>query len=162
MHYARTAAQYAVAIALIVLGVIGVIATHTQYIPCEGVEQFAPACADAMDVPEHFGVLQQFWVIALALTVVAIALARGRAARWVAVGAAGLVLVMNSVTEYLIWLAVWGGHWDVPPGTGYSMAGAMILSGLLVTVSATLGLAPRSVTRPLVTAVPDDIASLVA
>lgn len=143
MRALRVAAQLTIAGALLALGGLGVAATYRQFIPCEGVAQTAPSCLDAMDVPEHVPVLMLLWVIALGLTVTAAILARGRAARWVAVSGLLLVLVMNYVFEYAIWLGVWGGHWDVPPGTGYSMSAAMMCAGVLVIVSALLGMRRR-------------------
>ncbi len=143
MHLARATTQYGLALALTLIGVIGVVATHNQFIPCHGVEWTVPACLEAMDVAGHLGILQLFWLWALGLSAAGAAIANGRAARWVAASAVLVVLVFNYVTEYTIWLATYPQTADVPPGTGYSMAGAMILAGLLVTVSATLGL-PRA------------------
>lgn len=148
MRVVHAGAQYGIALTLIALGVLGVLATHEAFIPCWGVEQSVPACLDAMDGPEHIVALQVYWLWALGLSVAAALLARGRGAPWVASSAVIVVLAMNSVTEYIIWLGVYGGHWDVPPGTGYSMAGAMILAGLLVTVSATLGLKKQTSAGP--------------
>ncbi len=133
---------------LIGLGIAGILATHETFVPCE-ISQQTDGCYDAMDGPGHFyGSLQVLWLIALATTVTACVLAPARAPRQLCYLAAAVVLFMNQVTEYAIWLGVYGGHWDVPPGTGYTQSAAFLLAAFLVAMGAAVAIEREHVTLP--------------
>lgn len=117
---------------LIVAGIIGIMATYGAWAPCMP-DMTTELCLATMDSPEHLPVLGRMWMISLGLTVAASVAARGTA-RMFSVGAATLVLLMNPPVEYTIWLAVYDGHWDFPPGYGYTEAAAFALAGVLVFV----------------------------
>lgn len=139
MRATSAVVQFAVAAVLLALGVVSAFATYAHFLPCWHADWSNMACLDAMDNAAHIGILQLNWLWALALTVLALIFARGRAARVALAIAVGIILVMNYLTEYAIWLATYDTA-DVAPGTGYSMAGATVVAGILVAVSATLAL----------------------
>lgn len=85
-----------------------------------------------MDRPSHIRALAALWLVALGLTVCAVLALRTVMARALGFSALGLVLVMNGGTDYVILLGIAGGHHDFPPGTGYPMALAFIVAGILV------------------------------
>jgi len=139
---------FATASVLIGFGIAGIIGTHEAFVPCE-LSQTTEECLQAMDRAEFFaGPLQLLWAIALILTVAACALAPRRGPRMLAIAAACLVGLMNQVMEYAIWLGVYGGHWDVPPGTGYTQSASFILAALLLAMAAAVTIDRAGVRLP--------------
>lgn len=121
-------------------GLTGILATHAAFVDCEP-SQVSDACLEAMDGAPHFyALLSTLWLIAVAVAVVAAVLAPARGPRALALSALGLILLMNTVTEYALWLGIYGGHWDVPPGTGYTQSAAFVLAGVLVAMAASAAL----------------------
>lgn len=128
---------WSAAAGLVVVGAAGAVATHATWAVCAP-DQTTELCLQTMDQPGHLVALQVLWLIALGLSVLALVVARGRSAR-IAAGAAGLlVLVMNYPTEYILWLGIAGGHWDIAPGTGYTQSLAFLLAGVLASIAAAL------------------------
>lgn len=137
MTRAVRVAAWTAAAGLLVVGVAGAMATYATWSVCEG-DQTTELCLQTMDQPGHLVALQLLWLAALGLCILALVTARGRSAR-IAAGAAGvLVLVMNYPTEYILWLGIAGGHWDVAPGTGSTQSLAFLLAGLLASLAAAL------------------------
>lgn len=130
-------AAWTAAAGLMVAGIAGAMATYATWTLCAG-DQSAELCLQTMDRPGHLVALQVLWLVALGLGVLALVAARGRSARIVAGAAALLVLVMNYPTEYILWLGIAGGHWDVAPGTGYTQSAAFLIAGLLASLAAVL------------------------
>lgn len=130
-------AAWTAAIGLLLAGAAGFLATYATWSVCTE-DQTTESCLRTMDQPGHLVSLQVLWIGALALCVLALIVARGRAARVLAAVAATIVLVMNYPTEYILWLGIAGGHWDVAPGTGYTQSLAFILAGVLVAAAALL------------------------
>lgn len=133
----RAVVAWSAALGLLALGAIGVAVTYGAWTPCAG-DQTTELCLRAMDQPSHLGALQLLWLLAVGLCAGAVAVARRGAARVLATSALLLVLVMNYATEYLLWLGFAGGHWDVPPGTGYTQALAYIAAAALSVAAAVL------------------------
>lgn len=127
----------ACAVGLLTAGVLGSAVTRTAWEPCAG-DPLAEPCLRAMDQPGHLAALQMLWLLCVGLCVVALLASPGGRARTFAVAALILVVVMNAVTEYVLWLGLAGGHWDVPPGTGYTQATAFAVAGALIAVGALL------------------------
>lgn len=132
-------------------GIAGIVVTRTHFAPCDGVPQTAPACLAAMDGATSFLTVGSLWLLATAATVVVLALCplgllRGRTAQALAWWAFALILVFNVVTEYSLWLAFNGGHWDTPPGTGLIMSSVFLIAAALVVGSATA--AGRALAEP--------------
>lgn len=123
------------AAALLTVGTIGLALTQEAWLPC-GDEPTGESCLRAMDQPTHLGALQSLWLLAVALCVVALVVSLRGMPRRLAASALVLVVVMNYLTEYLLWLDLAGGHWDVPPGTGYTQAAAFGVAGALIGVGA--------------------------
>ena len=133
----RTFVAAVCAVGLLTAGALGITATRAAWSPCAADQTLEP-CLRAMDQPGHLATLQMLWLLCLALCVGALlASVRGRQ-RTLAVSALVVVLVMNALTEYLLWLEFAGGHWDVPPGTGYTQATAFVVAGMLVAVGVLL------------------------
>nr|WP_201469866.1 hypothetical protein [Microbacterium hydrocarbonoxydans] len=130
-------AAWTAAIGLLLAGVMGFFTTHATWSVCSG-DQTTERCLRTMDQPGHLASLQVLWIGALALCILALVVARGRAARALAAVAGILVLVMNYPTEYILWLGFAGGHWDVAPGTGYTQSLAFALAGVLAAAAAVL------------------------
>jgi len=128
-------ALWAIAAVLTVGGLAGIVLTRTAWGPCVP-DETNVRCLEVMDGPPHLPVLQLFWVAAFALSLWAAGLAQTRTGRTLAWSATALVAIMNPFTEYLLWLGIAGGHWDVPPGTGYTQALGFVVAGLLVALSA--------------------------
>lgn len=125
------------ALGLIVAGVVGITVTRGAWEPCTG-DQLLEPCLRAMDQPGQLVTLQMLWLLCLGLCVVALLASSAGRARTFVVAALILVVVMNAVTEYVLWLGLAGGHWDVPPGTGYTQATAFAVAGALIAVGAVL------------------------
>lgn len=129
-----------IAATLAAFGIAGILATHDAFVSCEP-SQASDACLEAMDGAPHFsGLLSTLWLISVALAVAAAALAPSRGPRALALSALGLILLMNTVMEYALWVGIYGGHWDVPPGTGYTQSAAFVLAGVLVAMAASAAL----------------------
>lgn len=125
----------ACAAGLLTIGAIGLARTREAWSPCTD-EPTGESCLRAMDQPAHLGDLQSLWLLAVALCVVALIVSLRGMPRRLAAIALALVVVMNSLTEYLLWLDLAGGHWDVPPGTGYTQAAAFGVAGALIAIGA--------------------------
>lgn len=121
--------------ALILLGGIAFGKVNAAWAPCAQ-DQTTEICLRTMDAPPHIGPLQIIWLLSLGCALWAVAVSR-TGARRPALAALLLVLVMNYVVEYMLWLSIYGDHWDVPPGTGYTQAAAFVLAGVLVLVGLT-------------------------
>ncbi|MCR2814619.1 hypothetical protein [Microbacterium jiangjiandongii] len=132
-----TTALWAIAAVLTVGGAGGIFLTRAAWTPCVADGTSVP-CLEAMDGPLHLSALQLFWMLAFALTLWAVGLVGAHTGRVVAWTAVAVVAIMNQFTEYLLWLGIAGGHWDVPPGTGYTQALSFVVAGLLVAVAAGL------------------------
>ncbi len=85
-----------------------------------------------MDGPPHFDRLSIGWPTVRALTVVAIVLAPARGPRSLAGAATISLLIINPMSEYPLWVGVYGGHGDVPPGSGHTLSSIFILAGVLL------------------------------
>ncbi len=131
MRTFRIASTVLLAGVMIICGAVGLSVTHTAWSAC-GAGQLTDACLRVMDAPPHVATLQLLWAISVVCALVAVAHAFPGAHRAFAVGAAIVVRAMNNVAEYALWVSFSGGHWDVPPGTGYTQAGAFIIAGLLI------------------------------
>lgn len=127
----------ACAVSLFTAGVLGFAVTRTVWEPCAD-DPLVGRCLRAMDQPGHLAALQMLWLLCVGLCVVALLASSGGRPRGFAVVALILVVVMNAVTEYVLWLGLAGGHWDVPPGTGYTQATAFAVAGALIAVGALL------------------------
>lgn len=127
----------ACAVGLLAAGALGFAVTRAAWEPCAG-DQLLEPCLRAMDQPGHLAALQVLWLLCVGLCVVALFASSGGRARTFAVVALILVVVMNAVTEYVLWLGLAGGHWDVPPGTGYTQAAAFAVAGVLLAAGALL------------------------
>ena len=134
---ARIVVAWSAALGLLVIGAVGVAVTYGAWTACAG-DQTTELCLRAMDQPSHLGALQLLWLLAVGLCAAAVAGARRGTARVLAASALLLVIVMNYATEYLLWLGFAGGHWDVPPGTGYTQALAYIVAGAFSVAAAVL------------------------
>ncbi|MCI1018254.1 hypothetical protein HWD99_06440 [Microbacterium sp. C5A9] len=128
-------ASWSAAGGMLLIGATGALVTADAWSSCGG-DQTTEACLRAMDQPGHLVTLQLLWLGALGLCVLALFVARGRGPRVIAGIAALLVFVMSYPTEYILWLGIAGGHWDVAPGTGYTQSLAFVLAGVLLSVSA--------------------------
>ncbi|MDO8382761.1 MAG: hypothetical protein Q7T17_07275 [Microbacterium sp.] len=134
---ARIVAAWSAALGLLVIGAVGVAVTYAAWTACAG-DQTTELCLRAMDQPSHLGALQLLWLLAVGLCAAAVTVARRGTARLFAASALLLVIMMNYATEYLLWLGFAGGHWDVPPGTGYTQALAYIAAAALSVAAAVL------------------------
>lgn len=144
-------AAWTASIGLLLVGTLGFFTTRATWSVCAG-DQTTEPCLRTMDHPGHLVSLQVLWILALALCILALVVARGPAARVLAAIAGLLVLVMNYPTEYILWLGIAGGHWDVAPGTGYTQSLAFALAGVLAAVAAALSTrvrVPRGTRSPV-------------
>ncbi len=138
-----------VAATLVALGLAGAEITRAGWVPCENT-QTSDLCLATMDQPSHLVVLQGLWLGAVLLGVVALVVMKSRIGRAFAGVALLLVLAMNYVTEYVLWIGFAGGHWDVPPGTGYTQSLAFIVAGLLVGVGTLMSRSELNSSEPVV------------
>jgi len=143
-----TTALWTIAAVLTVGGAGGLVLTRATWEPCMP-DESSPSCLEVMDGPPHLSALQLFWMLAFALSLWAVGVAGSRTGRAVAWAAVALVALMNPFTEYLLWLGIAGGHWDVPPGTGYTQALGFVVAGLLVAVAAYIRMRHVAGHRPL-------------
>ncbi|MFB7250629.1 hypothetical protein [Microbacterium sp. NPDC056234] len=127
----RRSVAASLALGLIGLGVLGVVLTGVAWLPCAG-DQTTEACYAAMGRPQHLVPLQVMWLISIGLVTGAFAIARSGFERTLGVIALVIVIGMNYLTECTLWLGFVGGHWDVPPGTGYAQTAAFVVAGLLI------------------------------
>lgn len=137
MDALRQGLSWVAASALAALGIAAFALTRAAWVPCDG-DPSSEQCLAAMDAPPHLATVSILWLIALAVASGAIVVLRTRAARVLGAIAAGVVLVMNSATEYLLFLGIAGGHWDVPAGTGYGSSLAFTAAAVLVAIGATV------------------------
>ncbi len=120
-------------IGLFAMGIAGAVATWHAWVPCQ-TDHSSPACYTAMDRPANGGILLALWIAAMLVAAVATFFSRGTATMG-AIIALGIVVLANPMTEYGIWLGIAGGHWDTPPGTGYTQSAAFALAGIVVIVA---------------------------
>lgn len=131
----RRSAAMVLGLGVIGLGILGIALTWAAWQPC-AVDQTTEGCYATMGRPAHLVPLQIIWLISIALVTGAFAVARSILERTLSVIALALVIVMNYLTEYALWLGFAGGHWDVPPGTGYTQSAALVVAGVVVAIGA--------------------------
>jgi len=133
----RRSAAMGLGLGLIGLGILGIALTWAAWQPC-AVDQTTEDCYATMGGPGHLVPLQIIWLISIGLATGAFAVGRTIVERTLSAIALGLVIVMNYLTEYALWLGFAGGHWDVPPGTGYTQSAALVVAGVVVAIGASM------------------------
>ncbi|MGF6821130.1 hypothetical protein M2317_000016 [Microbacterium sp. ZKA21] len=142
MRVFRRSAAMGIALGLIGLGILGLFLTWATWQACTG-DPTSELCYATMGQPAHLVPLQIIWLIGIGLATGGFAVARSIVERVLCVCALALVIGMNHLTEYALWLVIVGGHWDVPPGTGYTQAAALVVAGILIAIGALLPSRPE-------------------
>ncbi|MGW8483861.1 hypothetical protein ACWGJP_12055 [Microbacterium sp. NPDC055903] len=119
------------AVGLVGGGGFGIVLNVLTWMPCAE-DQGSAVCLALMDRPPHLATMGAVWVVGVILALLAVVSAESGRARGSAVVALLLILTMNAMVEYALWLMLAGGHWDVPPGTGYFQACALVVAGLVI------------------------------